>query len=178
MQRAIQLFLEAHQGPIWLIPHTYAEADDVESDNAAIEELMNHFDPSLRARMVSLDGAYSAQELKWIIGRCEMFMGGRMHSCIAALSQGVPCIGVAYSKKFAGVFGSVGMGDWVIDARRVALDDALQRTRRLYQQRDGVRPLLLSKSREAAADLEHVFAEIVCRNEQHPQVRLSCATVS
>ena len=46
---------------------------------------------------------------KAVIGQCDFFIGSRMHACIAALSQGVPCVGVAYSMKFAGVFDTVGM---------------------------------------------------------------------
>jgi polysaccharide pyruvyl transferase WcaK-like protein len=31
-----------------------------------------------------------------------------MHACVAALSSGVPVVPVAYSRKFAGLFGSIG----------------------------------------------------------------------
>jgi len=42
-----------------------------------------------------------------------------MHACIAALSQGIPTVGVAYSQKFTGVFESVLAGDCVVDAGSV-----------------------------------------------------------
>ena len=38
-----------------------------------------------------------------------------MHSCIAAMSQCVPTVGIAYSKKSHGVFESIGLGDCVAD---------------------------------------------------------------
>ena len=50
-----------------------------------------------------------------------------MHSCIAALPQGIPCIGLAYRMKFEGVFESIVMSDWVIDAKEVTTDSAVDR---------------------------------------------------
>ena len=35
-------------------------------------------------------------------------MGARMHACIAAFSSGVPVVPMAYSRKFAGLFGTLG----------------------------------------------------------------------
>lgn len=43
----------------------------------------------------------------WISGT-EFFVGARMHACIAAFSSGVPCMPLAYSRKFAGLFGTLG----------------------------------------------------------------------
>jgi colanic acid/amylovoran biosynthesis protein len=38
----------------------------------------------------------------------DFFTGARMHACIAALSSGVPVLPMAYSRKFAGLFGTLG----------------------------------------------------------------------
>jgi polysaccharide pyruvyl transferase WcaK-like protein len=47
-------------------------------------------------------------EAKTYIAGLDFFMGARMHACIAAFSSGVPVIPMAYSRKFAGLFGSLG----------------------------------------------------------------------
>ena len=52
-----------------------------------------------------------------VIGMCDFFIGTRMHSCIAALSQCIPAVGVAYSKKFKGVFATVDAEALVADMR-------------------------------------------------------------
>jgi polysaccharide pyruvyl transferase WcaK-like protein len=57
------------------------------------------------------------KQIKYLIGQTDFFLGSRMHSCIAAISQFIPTIGIAYSKKFQGVFESVGIGDYVVDLR-------------------------------------------------------------
>jgi colanic acid/amylovoran biosynthesis protein len=45
----------------------------------------------------------NAAQLKYIIGRCRYFIGARTHSTIAALSQGVPTLSIAYSTKAKGL---------------------------------------------------------------------------
>ena len=47
-------------------------------------------------------------EAKTYIAGLDFFMGARMHACIAAFSSGVPVIPMAYSRKFVGLFGSIG----------------------------------------------------------------------
>lgn len=47
-------------------------------------------------------------EAKSYIAGLDFFMGARMHACIAAFSSGVPVVPMAYSRKFAGLFGSIG----------------------------------------------------------------------
>lgn len=50
----------------------------------------------------------SPSEAKTYIAGLDFFMGARMHACIAAFSSGVPVVPMAYSRKFEGLFGSIG----------------------------------------------------------------------
>ncbi len=45
---------------------------------------------------------------KSYISGLDFFFGSRMHACIAAFSSGVPVVPIAYSRKFAGLFSSLG----------------------------------------------------------------------
>ncbi|MEM9379150.1 MAG: polysaccharide pyruvyl transferase family protein [Planctomycetota bacterium] len=47
-------------------------------------------------------------EAKSYIAGTDLFMGSRMHACIAAFSSGVPVVPLAYSRKFKGLFGTLG----------------------------------------------------------------------
>ena len=55
------------------------------------------------------------------------FTGARMHATIAAFSSGVPTVPFAYSKKFAGLYGSLGY-DFIVDARELDTPEAVLRT--------------------------------------------------
>jgi len=150
---------------IWLVPHTYAPIGDVESDNAACATLRASLPPEVAVRVSIVSAEYDQHEIKGVIGHCGFFVGSRMHSCIAALSQGIPCVGVAYSGKFLGVFESVGAGDWVIDGREVSTSEAVSRTTALFVDRAKTREELAPQAASAKAALAEIFGSLV-RNEQ------------
>lgn len=156
-QLATQL-LGVHDGPLLLVPHTIAPSGDVESDNEACRLLKESLPPELQKRVLIVTGDYDAHQLKGIIGHCGFFVGSRMHSCIAALSQGVPCVGVAYSMKFRGVFETVGMADWVVDGCTAGTDDAVRAVVARYEQRGSVANELSQKARNARERLQALFS--------------------
>ena len=147
--------LKEQSGEIWLIPHTYAGKGDVESDLEASEALRAAL-PAGRIRIVT--GEFGPHEVKGVIGMCGFFIGSRMHSCIAALSQGIPCVGMAYSMKFHGVFESVGMEEWVVEARKSETAQAVRRTLELFRRREEIRGILMARADEARVRLDGIFA--------------------
>jgi colanic acid/amylovoran biosynthesis protein len=152
--------LAEHPGPLLLVPHTYAPAGDVESDNDANRLLKESLPIVLQARVRIVTGDYDAHQLKGIIGRCGFFVGSRMHSCIAALSQGVPCVGVAYSMKFRGVFETVGMAAWVVDGRETSNDVAVASIIELYRRRQVCCADLGAAVATAQVQLRSVFSNL------------------
>ncbi len=57
----------------------------------------------MHARIRLAPPTLNAAQLKYLIGQCHYFMGARTHSTIAALSQGVPTLSIAYSTKAKGL---------------------------------------------------------------------------
>lgn len=157
----VSRLLEVHQGAILLVPHTFAPTGNPESDNDACRQLLEMLPAEARTRVHMLTGTYDAHQLKGIIRSCDFFIGSRMHSCIAALSQGVPCVGVAYSMKFKGVFESVGMAEWVVDCRDFTEGEAVDRIVALYQSRNQVRAELSSHADAARRRLDDVFRNLI-----------------
>lgn len=156
-----QTLLAEQSGDVWLVPHTYAARGNVESDNEAAERLRAGLPPDLQPRVRLVTGEYNSHEIKWIVGQCDFFIGSRMHACIAALSQGIPCVGVAYSMKFAGVFETVGMADWVIDARSVNAAGAVARVLERYRDRQGVRAPLRQQANDIRRQLDDTFSRLI-----------------
>lgn len=161
LKSLLTALLEEQADEVWLVPHTYGAADDVESDPEACRKLRKSLPEAMQARVRIVVGEYDQHEVKGVIGTCDFFIGSRMHSCIAALSQGVPCVGVAYSMKFRGVFESVGMEDWVVDGREMNEEDAVRRVMELYRTRDGIRDDLKSNADAARNRLRQVFSEML-----------------
>ena len=113
MQEICNYFLDRGHELVF-VPHTYGTG--LEDDLIASRELKSLLGENGNNIYIVSDNL-DEKELKWIISRFEFFLGSRMHSCIAALSSGVPTIGISYSKKFLGVFESINAKEYVIDPR-------------------------------------------------------------
>lgn len=177
LPRLLQVLLEEHQGEVWLIPHTYGPAESVESDPEACRRVWESLPFSLRERVRRVTGEYQCDELKAIIGLCDFFIGSRMHSCIAALSQGIPTVGIAYSDKFQGVFETVGVGDWVVDGRKVGEGEAIQQVVAVFRRRAQRRQDLAQNAEAARRRLLERFAEVLDLSRPGQRLRSNGAPV-
>jgi polysaccharide pyruvyl transferase WcaK-like protein len=75
-----------------------------------------------------------------------------MHACIAAFSSGVPVIPMAYSRKFNGLFGTLGY-EHVADCKKESGEMVVKRIMEALAQRDAIQ-------RDVAASLQHVEARL------------------
>jgi polysaccharide pyruvyl transferase WcaK-like protein len=98
---------------VHLVPHVIVRdgAMALEDDLRASITLQAEF-PALR---LAPDFSSPSAAKSYIAG-LDFFMGARMHACIAAFSSGVPVVPMAYSRKFAGLFGSLGY-DHTVDCQ-------------------------------------------------------------
>ena len=166
VKKLVQVLLAEESNRVMLVSHTIAPAGRVESDPDACRAVWQQVAPSLRERLHIVEGEYDQHELKGLIGMCDFFVGSRMHACIAALSQGIPTVGIAYSRKFHGVFETVGAAACVIDGRTEETDSAIDKTLRLFAGREVIRPALQAKSRIARENLGDVFARMLNVNTE------------
>ena len=85
-----------------LVPHVVTTDRETEDDYRAAQALAAQRDG------LTIAGPFSSpMEAKSYISSCHFFMGGRMHACIAAFSAEVPCVPMAYSRKFTGLFNTL-----------------------------------------------------------------------
>lgn len=157
----IRRILEETTSHIVLIPHTFAPKGHVESDNDACNEVFNNLSLDFEDRLHFVNAVYDQFEIKSIIGMCDFFIGSRMHACIAALSQGIPTIGVAYSQKFKGVFDSIDAGDLVIDATSLDMDTSMDLISRHLKRYKTLRRSTLEKANNAIATIQNTFDNIL-----------------
>jgi colanic acid/amylovoran biosynthesis protein len=122
---------------IVLVPHVLGEGE--ESDTAACIRFYNELDPILRKRVQVIREAYDQQETKFLIGQCDFFIGARMHACIAAISQAVPAVCLAYSRKFIGVMEGIEQADLVVDLEKEDSTGAVAAIMHLFSIRDTLR---------------------------------------
>lgn len=130
------LLLEHEDVVLLLVPHVFPpDESQVESDPLACKELFDELRGKYEGRVFLAAGRYGHNEIKSVIGQCEFFLGSRMHACIAALSQHIPAVGLAYSKKFRGVFSAAGVEDYVVDLLACDNQSVLAAVRTLFEDR-------------------------------------------
>lgn len=76
------------------------------------------------ARIVNLDEfSNRPEELVYLYGEMNLFIGSRMHSTIFALAGGTPTIALAYQPKTKGTFKKLGLQDYVYDVHDFSIDE-------------------------------------------------------
>jgi polysaccharide pyruvyl transferase WcaK-like protein len=155
--RIIDSVLADKKSVILLVPHVFHPPGHVESDSEACEKVYEAVSGKYRNRIFRVSGSYNQNEIKYVIGKCDFFIGSRMHSCIAALSQGIPAVGLAYSRKFHGVFESVGLGNCVADACQCSKDVLLSTVRAAFDGRDQIRTHLNKVIPEVKKNILNMF---------------------
>jgi len=145
VQDIVKMLMEDENVVVLLVPHMFPQAVyKVESDPDACLKIYEWSRKIYPGRIFLVKGEYDHGEIKYIIGTCDLFVGSRMHSCIAALSQCIPAVGIAYSEKFYGVFESIGLADCVVDARTCAKDELLKNIGLVFERRELIRKHLQS----------------------------------
>lgn len=128
---------------ILLIPHVDPLDQSVgNSDSHYMAGLYDRLG-DCKDRISLAPGTLNAAQLKYLIGQCRYFIGARTHSTIAALSQGVPTISIAYSIKAKGINQDL-FGDtrYVLETPRVSRTSLAQSLSLLRQDEANIRALL------------------------------------
>ena len=112
-----------------LIGHVQSEEQPWEDDQRAGEALAEEFPGAIVAPVFN-----SPIEAKSYIAGMDFVAAARMHAAIAAFSSGVPVVPMAYSRKFIGVFGTLGYNH-VADMKADGAEDILGRIRQGISER-------------------------------------------
>jgi polysaccharide pyruvyl transferase WcaK-like protein len=158
--RVIEHIVLHLNGYALLVPHTFGPAGS-ESDALACRHLYESFKARYPDHVGYLDGEYAHDEVRHILGRCDFFLGSRMHACIAALSQGVPTVAIAYSDKFQQALTPVTGGVTVLDARLLSTNEILQAISDFWENRQSARRVLEQRLPDIQRKVLHLLDAVV-----------------
>lgn len=118
-------------------------------------------------RLFLLDGVYSPGETKSIISKFDLFISGRLHGAVAALSQMVPTIIVDYghepkAHKLKGFARQIGLENCVVDPADI--NGMTEKVREYWNNREVLRahlekeiPLIKEKARQGFYRMRELF---------------------
>lgn len=160
IEELITYLIEAKGGSVLLIPHVLGHLG--EGDSKACRAVYERLHLTFPNRLAILERGCNSNELKSIIGRCDLFIGSRMHACIAAVSQRVPTVSLSYSDKFAGVMETLGVESLVADLRTMNERQVLEVAQYAVVHRESLRAQLEKRLPDVYARVLGIFREIAC----------------
>jgi polysaccharide pyruvyl transferase WcaK-like protein len=160
-ERVITYFLDLNK-PVLIVPHTFNPGNLAAQDFGACAQAIDRLEHPMKNELIHrITEPCNHHEIKHIIGRCNFFIGARMHACIAALSQGIPAVGVAYSRKFQGVFETVGVEKLVLDIKTLDLNNAIDFVKNDYSQKAMFSRILSSSIKKNIDHIRNVFHNLI-----------------
>jgi polysaccharide pyruvyl transferase WcaK-like protein len=154
----IDFMIREKNAAVMLVPHVFGT--HAESDAVVCEEVYASLKGRYDGRLLIAGGPYNQNEIKYIIGLSDFFIGSRMHACIAALSQNIPTVSIAYSRKFAGVMQTIGVEELVADPRRLEKEEILGIIDKAFDKRDVLKGHLERTMPQVKEKVLHLFGEI------------------
>jgi len=146
MAQIIVHLVENLNATIMLVPHQEG-AGPLVSERAIHENVRAQVEYKDKVKLVS--GDYPAPEVKGIIGKCHLFIGSKMHSNIAALSQCIPTVGLAYSYKFRGIMEMLGQQNYVCS--NITFEEVISKVIDAWNKRVEIRTELESRLKDVRA---------------------------
>jgi len=163
MVKVIDYLTEQLDANVLLIPHVY---DTVGGHDDRIIEHTCYSKSKNKNKIKLIKEEYSPDILKEIISHCDLFIGSRMHSTIAAASTHVPTIAIAYSHKTHGIIGTLlEQEEYVIDVKDMDYDNIVFKIHSAWKDRKMIRRKLEIKIpliKEKSALNGKLVKEILC----------------
>lgn len=167
IQRLLEEIAAQTDARVLLVPHVLEGGTTC--DQRATEEVWQRIPEQLRGRVHRVLGDYDQSEIKSVIGACDFFIGSRMHACIAAISQDIPTVGVAYSRKFVGVFETVGVEHLALDLHALCEEEVVTECLKQFRCRDRFKPILAKNVPLAKSDIEEMFNSLILPGAKRDQ---------
>jgi colanic acid/amylovoran biosynthesis protein len=158
----IELLINKWKVKVILVPHVFGDYDpNSETDQTACEQIFESLKAKYDNKLIYLKGRYDHREIKYIIGNCDVFMGSRMHACIAAISQNIPTVPIAYSQKFIGVMQTVGIEPYVVDLTKMDSEEIDQVIELAWESKEETRRKLEAKMPQVKNDVHKLFENML-----------------
>ena len=118
MTQIVDYLTDKLNATVVFVPHVIASRGD---DRIVAEKIYQKVRD--KNKVISITNEYTPEELRGIIGKCDLFIGARMHANISAISTCVPTVAIAYSHKTCGIMRMLGQEKYVCDIKTIISDN-------------------------------------------------------
>ncbi len=130
----IEFFSDKPEYEVHLVPHVIEAVAKSNDGDLYVNDLLSEKYPFVKKAPAFEDPV----ECKNYIAGLDVLTAARMHATVDAFSSGVPVIPFAYSRKFEGLYGSLGYNN-IVDGCSFSTEQAVGETLRLIKSADTLR---------------------------------------
>ena len=144
MAKIADYIVEQFNAEVLLISHVIAPPSYDPIDDRFVAHKIHHYTKN-KSSIKIIEGDYTAEELKGIISKCDLFVGARMHSNIASISTLVPTVALSWSHKYYGIMKMLGLEDLVCNVETAKYEELVAIINDAWINKDAIRANLASK---------------------------------
>lgn len=128
--------------PVFLVAHSARSNTDKTHNNDL--PLCREIHRRLRDtdRVLFVDAELGSQGLRYLIGRCDVFVASRFHAMVSSLATGVPTLVIGWSHKYREVLDMFGLAQWALGHDAASEEGVREALGALVDQRAEVRERL------------------------------------
>lgn len=115
-----------------------------------------------KKKVLFLDQEMGSQELRYIIGKCDLFVASRFHAMISSLAMQVPTLVIGWSHKYKEVLDMFGLAEWAFGQDKLSKDYLRERFDALDAESVDVRAKL-EKSLPDVKKKAYVQVDVIAR---------------
>ncbi|MDY0909005.1 polysaccharide pyruvyl transferase family protein [Microbacterium sp. CFBP9034] len=127
---------------VLLVPHSVRTGTDKTHNNDLPLCREIHARLRLGDDLVFVDRELTSQQLRYLIGRCSLFVASRFHAMVSSLAMAVPTLVIGWSHKYREVLEMFELEDWAFGHDKFTPEYLASRFAELDAQRDAVKQKL------------------------------------
>ena len=134
--------LQARGRRVALIPHSVRTGTDKTHNNdlPLCRDIFGRL--SSKENVLFVDRELSSQQLRWLIGQCDLFVASRFHAMVSSLAMAVPTVVIGWSHKYREVLEMFDVEEWAFGSDQLTPAYLAERFAELEERRDEVKAKL------------------------------------
>lgn len=128
---------------VLIVPHSYRSAETAlqhNNDAPLCRDMYAQVKDKTQCQLI--DTELTSQELRYIIGRCDLFIASRFHAMISSLAMAVPTLVIGWSHKYREVLEMFELEEWAFGQDKLSPEYLQQRFAELEKQKGEIQKKL------------------------------------
>ena len=139
MAEFINYIIEVKDINVIILPHSVRKYSKKRKNNDLIVSRSIHNQIKNKDKCILIPDELTAEELRAIISRCDLFFASRFHAMISALSMRVPTLVCGWSHKYLEVLSMFQLEEYAFDYKNLDIDVLIKNFENMLEQKEIIR---------------------------------------